>query len=110
MGSRSHRLRTCFVIAGLLVFGNIAGALAADATSTPPPPTKETREKMAVLHERMAACLRSDKTIAECRRAMMHDCQTSLGEQGCPMMGWGHGMGMGPRMRSNPPPGAAPPQ
>jgi hypothetical protein len=33
--------------------------------------SKETREKMATLHEHMAACLRSDKSISDCRSEMM---------------------------------------
>jgi hypothetical protein len=43
----------------------------------------------------MAACLRSDKTIADCHAEMMQGCQQSLGDHGCPMMG----MGMGKRPR-----------
>jgi hypothetical protein len=107
MGTRSRRIRTCSVVASLLVLGSLTGALAADPAVTAPAPTKEMREKMAVLHEQMAACLRSEKTVAECRTAMMQGCRTNLGKQGCPMMGLGRGMGMGPQMRQNPPPGFA---
>jgi hypothetical protein len=57
-------------------------------------PSKEIREKMATLHEQMAACLRSDKSLAECRTQMMKGCR-DLGSQTCPMMGMGGGMGMG---------------
>ena len=35
-----------------------------------PEPTKEEREKMAVAHEQMAACLRSDKSFADCHKEM----------------------------------------
>ena len=52
-------------------------------------PTKETRAKMATIHEQMAACLRSDKSMNDCRSEMMTACQTLLGDSGCPMMGWG---------------------
>jgi hypothetical protein len=45
---------------------------------------------MAALHEQMAACLRSDKSIADCRDEMRKNCQTTVGSQGCPMMGMGH--------------------
>ena len=66
-------------------------ALAANPTATTStPPSKETREKMAVLHEQMAACLRSDKSIADCRDEMRKNCQTTVGAQGCPMMGMGY--------------------
>lgn len=59
-------------------------------TASPAAPSKETREKMASLHEQMAACLRSDKPIADCHSQMMKSCQDAMGEQGCRMMG--HGM------------------
>jgi hypothetical protein len=63
---------------------------------TPPPEhrelSKETREKMAALHEQMAACLRSDKSFAECHGTMIKSCQEQLGSDGCPMM---TGMGRG---------------
>lgn len=59
-------------------------------TASPAAPSKETREKMASLHEQMAACLRSDKPIADCHSQMMKSCQDAMGEKGCRMMG--HGM------------------
>jgi hypothetical protein len=54
--------------------------------------TKEQRETMAKNHEAMAACLRSDKGIAECQDEMMKHCRDS---DTCPMkgrMGMHHGM------------------
>lgn len=59
--------------------------------------SKETRQKMADLHEQMAACLRSDKPLAECRAEMMKGCHDSLGAQSCPMMGMDHGKAAGGR-------------
>jgi hypothetical protein len=40
-----------------------------------PAPTKEMRATMAAAHEQMAACLKSDRPIAECHAEMMkhHD-------------------------------------
>ena len=40
-----------------------------------PAPTKEEREKMAQAHEKMAACLRSDRPMSDCHAEMMklHD-------------------------------------
>lgn len=49
--------------------------------------SKEMKEKMATAHEAMAKCLRSDKTIKECRHEMRESCEKSMGEDGCPMMG-----------------------
>jgi hypothetical protein len=62
---------------------------------------------MAALHEQMAACLRSDKSIADCQTEMMKSCRDTMGTQACPMMGMGHGMGMGNGMMQ-PPPAKAP--
>ena len=69
-------------------------ALAADKGTTPaktPQMTADQRSKMADLHEKMAACLRSTRPISECHDEMMKSCQETMGTGGCPMMG-----GMGP--------------
>jgi hypothetical protein len=65
-------------------------------------PSKEMREKMATLHERMAVNLRSDKSVAECRTEMKSRRHT-MGTQGCSMMGMGPGMGRGSTMKTLPP-------
>ncbi len=79
---------------GVIVL-SVGAVWAADpppSSSTPQaPPSKETREKMATLHEQMAACLRSDKSINDCRSEMMKSCRETIGTQGCQMMGKGHG-------------------
>lgn len=63
---------------------------AADAPpATEPAPSKEMREKMAAAHDAMAACLRSEKSLADCRNEMQRSCRQMHGEQGCPMMGMG---------------------
>jgi hypothetical protein len=54
-----------------------------------PEPSNEIREKMAVAHDEMAACLRSDKSFANCRNEMQKSCKQMHGEQGCPMMNMG---------------------
>lgn len=71
---------------------SLMGAVPLFAAEQPPAPSKETREKMAVMHEKMAACLRSDKAFAECRTQMQKECQAAMGGQGCMMMGQGMGM------------------
>ena len=53
-----------------------------------PAPSKEVREKMAAAHEAMAACLRSDKSLADCRNRMQRTC-TQMHGDGCMMMGMG---------------------
>lgn len=60
-------------------------------------PTKEQREAMAVGHEKMAACLRSDKSIDSCHDEMRAECD-KVGPENCPGMGMGMGMGMGKGM------------
>jgi len=87
------RTRSVFqqALTALIVSTVATVALAANPPpTTPTGPSKDTREKMAVLHEQMAACLRSDKSIADCRDEMRKNCQTTVGAQGCPMMGMGH--------------------
>ncbi|MGK5082459.1 hypothetical protein WDW37_04060 [Bdellovibrionota bacterium FG-1] len=91
-------------------------ALAADktaqapATAKRPEPTAEQRQKMATLHEKMAACLRTDRKLSDCRQEMMKSCKEQMGKDGCPMMGRDgmhhHGMGMG-HDKMTPPPEAA---
>lgn len=70
------------------------GTGAAYAADAPPPahaaPSKEMREKMATMHEQMAACLRSDKAVATCHEEMMKACRETMGDKGCPMMGKRH--------------------
>src|SRR6185503_11117925 len=91
--SRKMVLQSSIRAALALTAMSVIGVAALAATQSPPAPatmTKETREKMAVLHEQMAACLRSDKPIADCHAEMMKSCKQSMGDQGCPM-----GMGMG---------------
>lgn len=95
-------------ITAALLFALSSAAFATDPPAAPTP-TKEMRERMALLHEQMAACLRSDKSIDECRTEMMKHCHATMGNQGCTrMMGTGGMMGMGRgmhgRMMSSPPP------
>lgn len=109
---------TCRVmrsIAGTLLLALSSAAFAATPpASAPSIPTKEMREKMALLHEQMATCLRSDKSIAECRAEMQKNCHDTMGNQGCPMMmdmgGGTMGHGMHCRMTSNAPSSSKPPK
>ncbi|MGZ3772915.1 MAG: hypothetical protein ACXVCY_05335 [Pseudobdellovibrionaceae bacterium] len=57
-----------------------------------PEPTTEQREKMAVMHEDMAKCLRTNKTMEECHTQMMKECPMG---QACGMMGQWKGKGKG---------------
>lgn len=92
--------------------GIAVALLSASAWSADPPPpaasssqavpSKELREKMAALHEQMAACLRSDKSFADCRAEMRHSCPQMVGAESCPLMGMGRGPGRGRMMQPAP--------
>jgi hypothetical protein len=100
MNSRSSYSRARRVIASALAIMGASAAIAADLPAVnQPAPSRDMREKMAILHEQMAACLRSDKPIADCRSEMMKNCQDTLGKRDCHMMG--HGMMSGGPGRSD---------
>jgi hypothetical protein len=74
-----------------------ASALSAETPATPSEPSKAMREKMATVHQSMAACLRSDRAFAECQQQMHRNCAEMVG-QGCSLMGMGsHKKGMMPK-------------
>jgi len=54
---------------------------------------------MALAHEKMAACLRSDREFSECRQEMMQSCGGQSSNFGCGMM-MGQGMQMRNQIRS----------
>ena len=105
--SNSTRRVARSVVGTLLVALGSTAFAAAPPASAPSTPTREMREKMALLHEQMAACLRSDKPISECRAQMRKSCHAAMGNQDCTtMMGMGGGMmgarqGMHRRMMSD---------
>ncbi len=61
----------------------------------PPPLSKEDREKLAVLHEKMAACLRSQKMMRECAEEMHAGCKSIPGGRCGPGPGGGGGRNKG---------------
>ncbi len=79
----SKPLLGCFM-ASMLISGIALGAESASAA--PPEPSKETRAKMATMHEQMATCLRSDRSFSDCRSEMMKGCKETMSDYGCPMM------------------------
>ena len=56
-------------------------------------PSKESREKMAVAHEAMAACLRSEQDLKQCHETLHKSCESAEGES-CPMHKKGGRKGM----------------
>ena len=61
-------------------------AHAADTHSSMPAPSKEQREKMALVHEKIAACLRSERTIEDCHHEMQASHSEAMEKEHCPMM------------------------
>lgn len=49
--------------------------------------TPEQRQSMATAHDKMATCLRSEKTAEDCKKEMMESCEETMGKDGCNMMG-----------------------
>lgn len=47
--------------------------------------TPEQRVNMATVHENMAACLKSDKSLEACHSEMRESCKTMMGSEGCMM-------------------------
>lgn len=81
--------RARILVVGMTV-AFVAGAFAAEQAPTKgAEPSKQAREQMATMHEQMAACLRSEKTFADCQSQMHQRCMTVMAEKGCPMMGAG---------------------
>lgn len=52
--------------------------------------SKEDRQKMADMHMKMADCLKSTKTMSECKTEMKRHCE-GMGKESCPMMGYHKG-------------------
>jgi hypothetical protein len=78
------------VAAALLLLG--AAATYADTPAADSRvPSQQTREKMAVLHEQLAACLRSDRPVNECRSEMVTNCQAQIGSNCATIAGVIHG-------------------
>jgi hypothetical protein len=71
------------LVAALCVLA-VGAAVAADDSPSDmhhAPPSKQDREQMAKLHEHMAACLRSDKTMRDCHEAVRKECQDTMGDK-----------------------------
>ena len=71
-----QQVRGALIACGVALLYTAGAALAAEPEhASRPAPTLEMREKMAGAHEQMAACLRSDRPIADCHGEMMknHD-------------------------------------
>ena len=64
--------RATTVACGIALLSLAGASLAADPDhSDQSAPSKEMRATMATAHEQLAACLRSDRPIAECHELMM---------------------------------------
>jgi Mg2+ and Co2+ transporter CorA len=87
MNVRVSPLQSVSLIATIaLIFGASAAFPAEPPSQSHPTMSKEQREKMATIHEQMAACLRSDKPLADCHKEAMKSCQDAMGKDWCSMM------------------------
>jgi len=85
--------RSFAFVAGIALLSS--AAFAADPTpQAPADPTPAQRKEMASVHRKMADCLDSNRSFAECRTEMQSNCTQMMGQTGCPMMGMGMGGGM----------------
>jgi hypothetical protein len=66
-------------LAGTTVFGN-------EKSKKMMTMTTEQRQGMATAHDKMAACMRSDKEMSECHKEMKESCMDVMGKDGCWMM------------------------
>jgi len=82
MRTRINYGASAAVCAALVAFAS--GVFAGSPKTDCPPATKEEREKMAVIHEQMAACLRTDKAISVCHQEMMKSHEELMRATGCP--------------------------
>lgn len=87
-------MKSLGILMAAIMFSTVTFAAEPPAAAQPEP-SKELRGQMAAAHDAMAACLRSDKSFADCRDQMQTSCRQIHGEEGCPMMG----MGMHQRMK-----------
>jgi hypothetical protein len=88
---RMHIQKSLLASLTVILGSSASAALAAEpASAAPAAPSKEMREKMATFHEQLAACLRSDKPIAECHKEAMKHHHEMMGKDGCPMIDMEH--------------------
>lgn len=100
-----RKFLVCTSIVMILTSGAAGAAETKTEKTNPSKPqelSKAQREQMAILHEKMAQCLRSEKSLQECHQELRAQCQEMIGTEGCPMMGMGQGLmkrGQGPRTK-----------
>lgn len=70
----------------ILVGFAVTGSALAAIPVNPSEPSPDVRQKMAALHEQMAACLRSDQEFSACQAQMVRSCKDQLGNE-CRMAG-----------------------
>src|SRR5260221_614742 len=69
---RFSMTRATAVACAIAILSAAGASLAAESAHMDrPAPSKDMRAKMASAHEQLAACLRSDRPIAECHEEMM---------------------------------------
>ncbi len=77
-----------FNITGLVVFFSLLSTLSFAEDTKAITVEKEQREAMIDMHEKIVACLKTDKSIETCRNEMRQSCNTQ-NENSCAFMGMG---------------------
>jgi len=96
----SNKLRPAMLACFIALAGAGATIAAATIQRECPNPSKEDRQKMAAAHEQMAACLRSDKSVVECRTDLAKSQRQMMQMMGCP--GGKMHPHQGPKSQTNP--------
>lgn len=73
-------------IMSIFVFG-VETFAKANGSKTNMEITTEQRQKMADVHDKMAVCMRTERPMSDCQQEMMNSCQSTMGKDGCGMMG-----------------------
>jgi hypothetical protein len=84
-------IRSIVVIAAIAMSWGITARAVEPTEPASGAEPQQSREQMARAHEKMAACLRSERPLAECRAEMMHTCKAAKAKQGCEMKMTDHG-------------------
>ena len=74
------------VMAGSSAFG-VEASMDSNGSKMHVEMTTEQRLKMADILDKMAICIRTQRSIPDCHQDMMTVCKSTMGKSGCHMMG-----------------------
>lgn len=80
-------MKKSIILAAMITMALLSKATFAEDKKKAMAMTPEQRQSMATAHDKMANCLRSEKTVEDCKKDMMESCEEAMGKDGCYMMG-----------------------